>query len=51
MGLALSLPGVLAGCNKEESSTKTTKTTTTKTPEGERKTTETTEKKVETEKK
>ena len=44
------LSGALAGC-KEKSSTKTETTTTTKTPEGERKTTETHEKKVETEKK
>lgn len=45
-GAILSLP--LAGCDKRESSTKTTETTVTKTPEGTKKTTETTEKKVET---
>ena len=52
LGIAVAgTSGALSGCNKEEESTKTTKTTTTKTPEGERKTTETVEKKVETEKK
>ena len=45
-GAILSLP--LVGCDKKESSTKTTETTVTKTPEGTKKTTETTEKKVET---
>ena len=38
----------LASCDKTESSTKSTTTKTTETPEGIKKTTETTEKKVET---
>ena len=49
--IALGTPLALSGCDKDENSSKTTKTTTTTTPDGVKKTTETTEKKVETEKK
>lgn len=44
-------PLALTGCDKEVSVKKTTTTKTTDTPEGVKKTTETTEKKVETERK
>ncbi len=44
-------PFALIGCDKEGSTSKSTTTKTTVTPEGVKKTTETTEKKVETEKK
>ena len=50
-GVIGSLPLTMVGCNKEESSSKTTTTKRTETPDGVKKTTETTEKKVETEKK
>lgn len=41
----------LSACNKEESTSKSTTTKTSETPEGTKKTTETTERKVEVEKK
>ncbi len=44
----LATPCALAACNNDENSSKTTTTKTTVTPEGVKKTTETTEKKVET---
>jgi hypothetical protein len=43
------IPLTLAACNKDESKSRTTTTKTTSTPDGAKKTTETTEKKVETE--
>lgn len=46
-----SLPLALTACDKETSKEKTTTTKTTETPDGTKKTTETHEKKVETEKK
>ena len=46
--LILALPLTLVACDQVESKKKTTTTTTTQTPEGTKKTTETTEKKVET---
>jgi len=50
MGACLAgLPLTLAACEKEESHSKTTTTKTTETPAGTKKTTETTEQKVETE--
>jgi hypothetical protein len=42
-------PLALVGCDKDTSTSKTTTTKTTQTPDGTKKTTETTEKKVETE--
>jgi hypothetical protein len=48
-GVLLGVPLVLTACDKETSSSKTTTTRTTETPEGTKKTTETVEKKVETE--
>lgn len=45
------VPLSLAGCDKDTSTSKSTTTKTTVTPEGVKKTTETTEKKVEVEKK
>ena len=47
--IALGTPLALSGCDKDVNSSKSTKTTTTTTPDGTKKTTETTEKKVETE--
>jgi hypothetical protein len=48
-GVVAALPLALAACNKEESKSKTTTTHVTDTPDGTKKTTETTERKVETE--
>lgn len=45
----VAVPFALQGCDKDVSTRKTTTTKTTETPEGVKKTTETTEKKVETE--
>lgn len=50
-GIIFGMPLVLVGCDKDTSTSKTTTTKTTSTPEGVKRTTETTEKKVETEQK
>lgn len=49
--IGMSFPLVLAACDKETSTQKSTTTKVTETPEGTKKTTETVERKVETEKK
>lgn len=49
--IILGMPLVLVACDKDTSTSKTTTTKTTSTPEGVKRTTETTEKKVETEQK
>lgn len=49
--LVMSAPVALSGCDKDVSVKKSTTTKTTETPEGTKRTTETVEKKVETERK